>query len=378
LTGLYPKNHGVRFFFESPHHPPDAAYFISTRLKQLDRYQTMFASDQPETSYFLEGQGFDHFVSSTIGWEAHLRSIVLNHFIFPAVWLNNPWTEAVTGKTLNSPSLFNYDMARFFNFTFQKLSSLPPGPRFLALHNCFLHSPIHLTWKELRTVPDYWNLTPKGFSYWDWPKPGDPPIPTPEGWVNPYYVRRPFLTAFLQALLEEMNAQKYLETGTVVFLSDHGERFAHGHEIYGGIHGIDIKTREQNNVLLAIFDPKIRGFQKVNSFVSLIDLAPTLLQLVGAPENGLSYDGIALLDAAGRDQEIPSRSIWTESMGFVQLNGKDASFPRIAVQTLEESLIYQENGRVQVGLDYYEWIMKNKETADLSKRFAGPTTARVE
>lgn len=377
LTGLYPKNHGVRFFFESPRQPPAARHYLANRLKEIRPYQTMFASDQPETSYFLETHGFDHFAFGAIGWDAHLRAAILNHFIFPALWLNNPAVEAATGRTLNSPSLFNYDLARYFNFTYRKLAALPAGPRFLALHNCYLHSPVRLNGAELRTVPGYLDLTPRDFSYWDWPKAGDPPLHTPDQWVNPYSLRRPVLNAFIRRLLAELKTKGYLATGTVVLLSDHGERFAAGHEIYGGIHGIDIMTREQNNVLLAVFDPLLKDFEKVDKFVGLIDVAPTVLNLAGGGASGLSYDGVALLAPDGGDLDPAPRSIWTESMGFVQVNDR-ASFPQIAVETLENNLIYRENGRVAVTADYYELIMKNKDVADLSKRFAPPNSAKAE
>lgn len=380
LTGLYPMNHRVRFFFESPEEGLARAHFLPYLLKERASYQTLFASDQPETSYFLGDHGFDHLLVDTIGWESHLRSIILNHFVFPALWLNNPWVEALSGETLNSPSLFNYNMARFFNFTFKKMSRLPNGPRFLALHNCFLHSPIRLTGAEIRQIPNYLELTPEDFSYWAWPAPGDPPLSTPSGWINPYYVRRSELLEFIPLLLKDMKTKGYLENGTAVFLSDHGERFAKGHEIYGGIHGLDIKTREQNNVLLAIFDGRMKDFRIIQSPVSIIDIAPTALAVSGISPTLLGMDGMALLDGNLHDLPIPERPLWVESMGFVQIPRNNASFPQIAVQTLEENLSYAPNGRVKIGREYYERILRNKEIADLAKEIpaAAAATAQVD
>ncbi len=368
LSGLYPKTHRVRFFFESPLLNPHPDNFLPLTLKRSAGYHTLFAFDQPETSYFLDREGFDDSVFSKIGWEAHLRSILVNHFIFPALWLNNAWAEALVGQTMNSPSLFNFDLPRFFNFSFQRLAALPGESKFMALHTCHLHTPIRLSFRELKVLPRYLDLSPKEFSYWSWPKPGDPQVTTPPGWVNPYFIRRPHSLSFLRDFLKELQGKGYLATSVVALLSDHGERFLEGHEIYGGIHGVDIKTREQNNVLFTLFDPRWKELQKIPTPVSLIDLAPTLLTLAGLPLTA-PYDGLPLLTEQAEPREIPARSLWTESMGFVQVEEGRTDFPQISVETLEESLAYQKNGRVRVGEHYYQRILEKKEYADLSKEF---------
>src|SRR5262249_13983143 len=89
LTGLYPEHHRVRFFFDSPQESLHPDLYLATQLKSAENYTTFFASDQPETSYFTEKQGFENFIFAKIGWQAHLSGMILNHFIFPALWLNN-------------------------------------------------------------------------------------------------------------------------------------------------------------------------------------------------------------------------------------------------------------------------------------------------
>ncbi len=366
LSGLYPQHHKVRLFFDSPHQPLYPELFLQNRLKKEAGYASLYAADLPETSYFNHEKGFDHAVNDTIGWEAHLRAIVLNHFMFPALWLNNPLTETLLDESFNSPSLFNYDAARFFNFAFQHYDELT-GPRLLALHSCTLHTPIALTGQELSTLKDFWHKAPRDYSYWPWKKPGDPLDHTPETWTNPYFVRLKTTQKFVQQLFNELKQKHYFDQHLIVFLSDHGERFVDGHEIYGGIHGYDLKTRDQTNVPLVFFHPNFKGSQDFSDPVSLIDVAPTLAQLLGLSVLGHPYDGVALLDTDGALQNLPQRPLFTESMGFIEVDGGPHPFPRISVEKLEASLTYHPDGAVTVGPQYYEKILKNKAFRDLSR-----------
>ncbi|MCE9625587.1 MAG: hypothetical protein K8R69_09090, partial [Deltaproteobacteria bacterium] len=225
LSGLYPERHGVRFFFDSPLEPAEPGLYLQNRLKKDFGASTLFASDQPETSYFTAAQGFDASVAPEFGWRAHLTSIFLNQFLFPALWLNNGLVEKLWGYSLNSPSVFNYDLARFFNFSFRKFSQLPEEARFMALHSCHLHSPLRLRREELASTEGYLTLAPRDFSYWRWAKPGDPLSRSPARWKNPYFLRKPTTLQFLGDLIEELKAKHYFEGHRIAFLSDHGERF---------------------------------------------------------------------------------------------------------------------------------------------------------
>lgn len=367
LSGLYPDKHRVRFFFGSPQTPLYPELYLPYRLKREAGYRTLFASDQPETSFFTAQEGFDESVLSVIGWKAHLEAMVLNHFIFPALWLNNPWTEGLSGRNFNSASVYNYDLARFFNQAFKKFSKLGEGPRFMALHTCFLHSPIRLTGREVARLPGHLWLRPRDFSFWKWPPPGTAKTQTPETWVNPYYVRREEELQFLQTLLRQLKEKSYLEAASLAFFSDHGERFSNNFEIYGGIHGVDLKTREQNNVMLAIADPRFKGSEIVARWVSLIDLAPSFLKLLRLKSEGMPYDGVALMNEAGDELDPPPRPLLAESMGFIDDPTEQNQFPNLSIQSLEQSLIYHPDGQVVVGPSYYERILQKKEFADLTK-----------
>lgn len=366
LTGLYPKHHGVRYFFDSPLESQAPELYLPKLLKHQG-YYTLFAADQPETSYFSEEEGFQDSVMHTIGWEAHMVSMILNHFVYPALWLNNVVVDEVFPGRFNHASLFNYDIHRFVNHSFEKLKR-NEQPNFMAFHTCYLHSPIRLTRAELKTIPQYWKLAPKDFSFQKWPKPGEPQKATPEGWMNPYFVRRQTALNFLKELVHELKTKDYFAHSTVVFLSDHGERFVKDREIYGGVHGVDLKTREQSNVVFAIVDPKIDFFKVERRLVSLIDVAPTLLARIGALKPYQTFDGQALLNQKGQPLSISKRPILAESMGYIDDAEEKVKFPQISVKTLEESLEYGRDGSVTIGSDYYSRVLKKKTFADFSQQ----------
>lgn len=364
LSGSYPEHHGVRFFFSSPLAPSEPWLYLPKQLKQAG-YYSIFASDQPETSYFDGAQGFDRAAVGAVGWEAHLRGFLLNHFLFPALWLNNGFADLWLAGTWNSPTLFNYDPARFFNQVFRGMARAPLAPIFLALHSCHLHTPIRLTREELAGIENVNQLTVRDFTYWRWSKPGDPLKRRPEGWHNPYFLRLPHTTDFLGALAAELKAEGYFDSNLVVFLSDHGERFVPGFEVYGGIHGIDLETRGQSNVMMAIFSPKFSNFEEILEPVGLIDIAPTLLALLENPADLKDYDGAALLDGQGNFLKPAPRPLKAESMGLIEKSAWAGKFPQIPVEELEANLQYDPLGPVTVGPRYYEAILKRKEYADL-------------
>lgn len=366
LTGLYPRSHGVRYFFDSPLASKDPELSLPKILLREKNYLSLFASDQPETSYFTREAGFSGWIHHRIGWEAHMVVSILNQFVLPALWLNNSLVENWTEASFNYAGLFNFDLNRFFSYAFENFSELGPSPKFLAFHTCALHSPIRLNLRELQSIPRYWALAPADFSFARWPRPGWPQQSTSKDWINPYFIRRHTVLEFLEQVSNELQAGNYFKNNIVVFLSDHGERFIKDREIYGGVHGVDILTREQNNVVLTILDPLMAQWTVRSEPVSLIDLTPTLMSRLGIPTENKGFDGIALLNGHAKPRPLPGRPLWVESMGFIDDHMEKNQFPEFNLKSLEESLRYGVNGSVKIDEDYYQRILLKKETADLS------------
>lgn len=118
---------------------------------------------------------------------------------------------------------------------------------------------------------------------------------------------------FLAGFLEELDALGLRERTALAFLSDHGEswgeRFADKEQVKGTYHMHGARLDEEIvEVPLILSAPGRIEPAVVPEQVSLVDLTPTLLDLGGAPLDGV--DGRSLLPLlAGEDPE-PDRDAW--------------------------------------------------------------------
>ncbi len=102
--------------------------------------------------------------------------------------------------------------------------------------------------------------------------------------------------------LEELDALGLREDTAIVFLSDHGEswgeRFADKEDVKGTFHMHGAALYDEIVVVPLIVSAPGLEPGVVRSQVSLVDLTPTLLELLGAP--GVETDGTSLLDESER------------------------------------------------------------------------------
>jgi arylsulfatase A-like enzyme len=103
---------------------------------------------------------------------------------------------------------------------------------------------------------------------------------------------------------------KSLGDAVVVLTADHGEQFMeHGMVEHGG--GL---YPEELNVPLIIWAPGRIAPGRVNALVGTIDLAPTMLELAGAPALPAA-EGLSLVTAAA-EKELPDRKLFSELVTF--------------------------------------------------------------
>jgi arylsulfatase A-like enzyme len=88
-----------------------------------------------------------------------------------------------------------------------------------------------------------------------------------------------YLDAELERLFAELSRRGFLDDAVVVLTSDHGEEFREHGRI---LHGFSL-YEESVRVPLLILVPGARGGRVIEQPVSLLDLAPTLLELLGIP-----------------------------------------------------------------------------------------------
>lgn len=139
LTGEYPKKNGVRFNL------PDMSRFnwqspLPAILRQHG-YETMFATDEVRFSNIDERFGFDKVVTPPAGFNDFLLG-TLNDFPM-ANLLVNTWV----GKYLlphsfgNRPAFNTYDPDSFLRLLQPSLAQSRTKPLFLAVHFCLPHYP---------------------------------------------------------------------------------------------------------------------------------------------------------------------------------------------------------------------------------------------
>ena len=117
---------------------------------------------------------------------------------------------------------------------------------------------------------------------------------------------------YLSELLEVWSSKRGYEQSMIVFLADHGEHlFDPGQPLYHG-HTMDDALI---HVPLVVKYPKSLGVRPraTSRAVSLVDLAPTVLDLVGATWSAEDFDGVSLLDAT---QQETTRTLFADYQLF--------------------------------------------------------------
>jgi arylsulfatase A-like enzyme len=153
-------------------------------------------------------------------------------------------------------------------------------PWFLFLHTFLIHNyqPPKEFLRPFDEHPDApWRPEMPGRLLADWSRPGNQPTADDVGHlVDLYDATIRYADRQLRLLMERLDEQGLLENTIVLITSDHGEEFwDHG----GLIHGITL-YEEQLHVPLLVSVPGGPS-RRVDEPTSLLDLAPTLVELLG-------------------------------------------------------------------------------------------------
>jgi tetratricopeptide (TPR) repeat protein len=118
-----------------------------------------------------------------------------------------------------------------------------------------------------------------------------------------------FLDRQVGRLLDQLRARPDFATLTVVVTADHGESLGDGREPTHGYFLYDPTVR----VPLLIRHPGAPP-RRVAAQVSLVDLMPTLLELLGQPRGELRFDGASVAELVrGTSDEAPERTVAFET-----------------------------------------------------------------
>jgi len=116
--------------------------------------------------------------------------------------------------------------------------------------------------------------------------------------LSEYYGMVKKLDENLGTLLDELNKQNILDNTLVIFFSDHGNHFrTRNNEYKRSCHESSIR------IPLVIQGPGVNGEKNVSKMVSLVDLTPTILDLVGikVPEEMHGKSLVPLIKNTSRD-----------------------------------------------------------------------------
>lgn len=322
LTAKYPKHSEARNNLIAPELVMDNE-MLSRRLQQAG-YVTIYATDEKRFSNITKDYGFDRVLGPKMGVNDFLLG-GLSDFPLSNLLINLP-----AGRFLfpynygNRAAHITYQPNSFLELVKSGLANLPEQPVFLAVHLCLAHWPS--TWADKNHV------------------------------ASPYLSRQyarsvNALDKQFGALMQLLKERGLLANSWVVIVSDHGTALGLPHDriiaeenyqgdkrnmkmvvkyklsalskqkskpvytistAYG--QGTNILSLTQNHVLLAFKQNDANVAKRtVNSLASLLDVAPTLLDVAGlAPLSAV--DGLSLRQYFSGNNKAPlSRPFFMET-----------------------------------------------------------------
>jgi arylsulfatase A-like enzyme len=115
--------------------------------------------------------------------------------------------------------------------------------------------------------------------------------------------------AEIKVLFEELQRRGFLDHAIVIITSDHGEEFFEHHETQHGKTLFDESVR----VPFLLIAPGYRGGHRVEERVSLVDVAPTLIELLGLSSNP-RFEGRSLVPLLDSTSSVGRLAAWTRRL----------------------------------------------------------------
>ena len=369
LTGQYPKNNQVRFNLISQNNLR-LNNTLAVILKKHS-YQTFYATDDSRFSNITKHFGFD----KVIGIKPGISDFILGSLNdFP---LTNLIINTSLGRILFPYSYANrgaditYNPKSFISLIANQLSKRQQNkPLFLAVHLCLTHYPF--IWSSLPI-----DKSPSNSKLYD---------------LAIEEIDRQFA-----GLMQTLNHFKILDNAIVVLLSDHGESFGLNEDhlinpnnyIKGQFsdknifkhlfipaakksrlitcsgHGTDVLSYTQYHNLLAFhyFGKKKNLSRKVSILTSLIDIKPTLLDILDI--HSPDVDGISLKPyLENHNVKTKSRMIFCET-GFTPLELKKSkvSIKNAVYEGIQAFQIEPHTGRIIMKPSFTNKLLATKQRA---------------
>lgn len=335
LTGQFPVTNGVRLNLQKRKYILSADRCLGHVLRERG-YATAHFTDEVRFSNITAAEGFDRLTHPVMGIKDYVYGS-FHDFSLTNVFLNNPLGFAVFPFLRHNRAVFHlYDGRYFINDLVTTLDRLKSGPPFfLAAHLCIGHWP-------------YFHASPREFAY----RPGADPR------MNLYDSALSIADAQVGRILGAVEEAGIYDDSIVVVLSDHGES-AEGH-------GSDLRDSGQNRTLLAWKPAGGAARRDVGHLVRTVDIAPTVLDLLGLGTEGRAFDGRSLTYwlRPGSGPEPPDdRAVFMETEFSLDSPGGAG----IALQSLIEQgarfYEFDRAGLVTVRDEYYDLLIRRRNRA---------------
>jgi arylsulfatase A-like enzyme len=321
-----PITHGIRDNLPEPKRLVPRHALLSQVLGKQG-YVSAFVTDDSRFSYMVPEIGFPRLVQPEVGLQNFAVSVNEPRYrVFHALLHNPIGFGLVPVAAYNQAFGKSYRPQLFTQRALQELSELSREERFfMAVHSCVLHAPGDRNW------PWYSMFGQAGYSRGNRFRYSQSGTDVLEGSVQEGLERDASLAEqdvriydsgidmadeMVGGLMSELERSGLLDNTIVVLLSDHGEEMWEPdlpYRWFGPNHGFHGYGDGHNRVLLSIRFPDgaYRG-QRVDAPVRLIDLAPTLAELMGL-EWPNAFDGRSMVPLMQGGQEPEPRPVYIET-----------------------------------------------------------------
>ena len=287
LSGKYPVTSGIRINLQ-PRALMSTDGLISHQLQSIG-YKTYYSTDETRFANIDHSFGFDHVLTAKQGAldfligtfnDFWLSNFLVNHNFFGRLFPYNFLNRAANHHY--QPSTYSNYLANQMDQAYQ-IARKDRHPLFFAIHLCTPHWPYDIT-------PDYSNanlfnnLAPE---------------------FGKHARNLMVIDRQLSVIMESIKRSGRYDQSWIFLISDHGEELPSNssalldegnNQVVRFGHGTNVLSNEQYGVMLAFKAPQdLHNSLAVNrnKNVSLVDIAPTIAEIVGFD---VKVDGVSLLD----------------------------------------------------------------------------------
>jgi arylsulfatase A-like enzyme len=342
LTGEYPVETGLRYNLIQRHYYNKIQPTLTELLKKEYGYYSFQAMDETRFCNIIPEDGFDEFESPVTGVVDFLFS-GMHDFTLTNLYFNNRIGGVLFPFIKNNRAISHlYDGKLFVHDIASKIKSLRNEDRlFLAVHLCAAHWPYTMrginTHSGNKLMSDY----------------------------ERYQEAIKIADTQLGIILNEIKRIGLYDNSIIILLSDHGESFA---KHWG--HGTSLHDANQNHIVLGVKPVNYSGYVENDSLVSTIDIAPTIIDLLGL-EPVSDFRGKALLSNKDEDQhDEKKRSIFMET-GFHLFHpfGKGFTIDEMVNAGAKFYEVDPQTEKIIVKDQYHERIISTKQFGLLTEEW---------